>query len=300
MCVAALAWNAHRDWQLVAIGNRDEYHQRPAAPLAVWEEGIIAGRDLQSGGTWLGVTGQRFALITNLRGHGLPDPAKASRGALVTDLLSGNGIYSDPTTAPLDAFNPFNLLLVAGKTLHFLSSHPSSSGEGPGVGAIHLAPRLRTDPAPTQFRVVQSPGLDLDCRGQSTPKLLKRRGLRTTLTHGIYGLSNGALDEPWPKTLQLKAALSDWLVSENPEVELLFAALRNEQIEPIGLVPDEPSDITDEAALTPVFIRRPVYGTRCSTVVLVDRAGLGQIVERSFDQNGLVTGETAVSFVWPG
>ena len=124
--------------------------------------------------------------------------------------------------------------------------------------------------------------------------------IRTALTHGIYGLSNGALDEPWPKTLQLKAALSDWLVSENPEVEPLFAALRNEQIEPIGLAPDEPSDITDEAALTPVFIRRPVYGTRCSTVVLVDTAGDGRIVERIFDTDGVATGETAMSFSWSG
>ena len=90
MCVAALAWNAHRDWQLVAIGNRDEYHERPAAPLALWQNGIIAGRDLQLGGTWLGVSGERFALVTNLRGHGLPDPAKVSRGSLVTDLLRGS------------------------------------------------------------------------------------------------------------------------------------------------------------------------------------------------------------------
>lgn len=255
MCVAAVAWNAHRDWQLVAIGNRDEYHERPAAPLAAWDAsnnlgGIIAGRDLQSGGTWLGVTGARFALVTNLRGFGLPDPAKASRGALVTDLLRGTGQYADPATASLDEFNPFNLILADTKSATFLSNRPEE--------------------------------------------------IRTALAHGIYGLSNGTLDEPWPKTLQLKAALTDWLVSENPEVEPLFAALRNEQIEPIGLAPDEPSDITDEAALTPVFIRRPVYGTRCSTVVLVDTAGDGRMVERIFDTDGVATGETAMSFSWSG
>ncbi len=248
MCVAALAWQAHRDWQLVAVGNRDEYHQRPAAPLASWENGVIAGRDLQSGGTWLGVTGERFALVTNLRGHGLPDPAKLSRGSMVTDLLSGTGPYSDPDTAPLDAFNPFNLILADSQNATFLSNRPEE--------------------------------------------------IRTTLTHGIYGLSNGALDEPWLKTLQLKAALFDWLVSESPEVEPLFAALRNEQLPPIGIAPDEPSDITDEAAQTPVFIHRPVYGTRCSTVVLVDRAGTGRIIERRFDQDGATTGETALGFAW--
>ena len=250
MCVAALAWNAHRDWQLVAIGNRDEYHERPAAPLALWQNGVIAGRDLQSGGTWLGVTGERFALVTNRRGFGLPDPTKASRGALVTDLLRGSGQYGDSATAPLDAFNPFNLILADSNSATFLSNRPEE--------------------------------------------------IRTALTHGIYGLSNGALDEPWPKTLQLKAALTDWLVSESAGIEPLFAALRNEQIEPIGVAPDEPSDITDEAAQTPVFIRRPIYGTRCSTVVLVNTAGDGRIVERRFDPDGVTTGETTMSFFWSG
>ena len=253
MCVAALAWNAHRDWQLVAIGNRDEYHERPAAPLAIWDAknnrgGIIAGRDLQSGGTWLGVTSERFALVTNLRGFGLPDPAKASRGALVTDLLRGSGQYGDPATASLDAFNPFNLILADSNSATFLSNRPEE--------------------------------------------------IRTALTHGIYGLSNGTLDEPWPKTLQLKAALTDWLVSEDTGIEPLFAALRNEQIEPIGVATDEPSDITDEAALTPVFIRRPVYGTRCSTVVTIDRAGQGRIVERSFDEGGQTIVECTNEFNW--
>ncbi len=250
MCVAALAWNAHCDWQLVAIGNRDEYRGRPAAPLAKWENGVIAGRDLRSSGTWLGVTDARFALVTNLRGFGLPDPAKTSRGALVTDLLSGTGQYSDPATAALDEFNPFNLILADSQNATFLSNRPDE--------------------------------------------------IRTALIHGIYGLSNGALDEPWPKTLQLKAALTDWLECGTAKIEPLFAALRNEQIEPIGVAPDEPSDITDEAAQTPVFIRRPVYGTRCSTVVLVDRDGLGRIVERRFDADGLVTGESTQSFCWSG
>src|SRR5579864_7075567 len=112
MCVAAFAWQAHPRWLLVAIGNRDEFHERPAAPLARWGDGgIVAGRDLLSGGTWLGVSeAGRFGLVTNLRGHGGPEPDRASRGALVTDLLVGHGHYADPATAPLQDFNPFNLI----------------------------------------------------------------------------------------------------------------------------------------------------------------------------------------------
>src|ERR1700754_2725628 len=98
MCILAFAWQAHPRWHLVLAGNRDERHDRPAAPLARWEApaDLIAGRDLKSGGTWLGVSEKgRLAVVTNLRGHGGPDPAKVSRGALVADLLAGEGAYGD-------------------------------------------------------------------------------------------------------------------------------------------------------------------------------------------------------------
>lgn len=252
MCVAALAWEAHPRWRLVAVGNRDEFHERPAAPLAQWEDGtgIVAGRDLKSGGTWLGVSPERFVLVTNLRGYGTADPAKVSRGRLVTDLLAGRGHYADPGTAPLGDFNPFNLILADSCQATFLSNRPED--------------------------------------------------IRTTLAHGIYGLSNGALDEPWPKTLQLKAALLDWLVSDGENLAALFVPLRSERLEAIGLHTDQPSDIPLEAPETPVFIRNPVYGTRCSTVVAIDRQGQGTIVERRFSPEGEPTGETSFTFARGG
>lgn len=254
MCVAALAWEAHPRWQLVAIGNRDEYHARPAAPLVAWDNGMRAGRDLQSGGTWLGVTDERFALVTNLRGFGQPDPGKASRGALVTDLLTGTGRYADPQSAPLQDFNPFNLFLASPDGLTFLSNRPDS--------------------------------------------------IRTPLAHGIYGLSNGALDEPWPKTLQLKAALLDWLTSDAEDAAPLFAAplfaaLREERHADIGLPPSKPSEVPREPRDSSVFIGDAVYGTRCSTVVAVDREGGGTIVERRFSATGEATGDTVLTFAWP-
>ena len=246
MCVAALAWQAHPRWRLVAIGNRDEYHERPAAPLAPWDDGsgIIAGRDLQSGGTWLGVSAARFVLVTNLRGYDLPNPDRASRGALVTELLTGGEVQA----AALDAYNPFNLLLADADTLTYLTNRP----------------------VPT-------------C---------------TALPHGIYGLSNGSLNEPWPKTLHLKATLSDWLTADTADVAPLFAALASQTLPEIGLHPREPSDVAVEPAETPPFIRGPIYGTRCSTVVLVDSQGTGQIIERRFDAGGAAMGETALEFGW--
>ncbi len=249
MCVAAVAWQAHPAYLLVAIGNRDEFHERPAAPLANWPNGILAGQDLKSGGTWLGVSeAGRFALVTNLRGYDLPDPDKASRGALVTDQLTGSGHYGDPATVALADFNPFNLIVAEPTSAHFLSNRPGD--------------------------------------------------IRTALPHGIYGLSNGALDEPWPKTLQLKAALTDWLNAGDEDLAPLFAALANETLANIGLHTSTPSDVPLEAPETAPFIRNPVYGTRCSTVVIVDRMGRGTIAERRFDTAGAVTGETSLPFVW--
>ena len=250
MCVAAFAWQAHPRWLMIAIGNRDEFHERPAAPLAEWDNGILAGRDLRSGGTWLGVSrAGRFALVTNLRGHGAAQPDRASRGALVTDLLTGKGRYSDPVTAPLQDFNPFNLILADGDQAHFLTNRPGD--------------------------------------------------LRTGLAHGIYGLSNGRLDEPWPKTLQLKATLLDWLNGGDDDFAPLFAALRNEHLADVGVPPREPSDVPREAPETPVFIRDRLYGTRCSTVIAIGRDGRGTIVERRFSAGGESTGETALAFDWP-
>src|SRR5688572_15171238 len=91
MCVLALAWKASPRWRLIVAGNRDERHARPAAPLARREDAqhVLAGRDLQSGGSWLGVSDEgRFAVVTNVRG-GSTDPAPRSRGALVADFLRG-------------------------------------------------------------------------------------------------------------------------------------------------------------------------------------------------------------------
>ncbi|MEQ1499473.1 MAG: NRDE family protein [Novosphingobium sp.] len=119
MCVAAIAWATDPRWRLVAIGNRDEFHGRPAAPLGPWADGrILAGRDLEAGGTWLGVGNGRFGLVTNLRTPGYPKPDLASRGALVTDWLRGN----EP--APQPEMNPFNLWLADGAVLKVVTNHP--------------------------------------------------------------------------------------------------------------------------------------------------------------------------------
>jgi uncharacterized protein with NRDE domain len=145
MCVVALAHRVHPDWPLILIGNRDEFHARPAAPLGAWKDdsGIVAGRDLQAGGTWLGVhrPSGRAVVVTNVRGA-MPDPAKESRGALVVDMLRGNGRFSDPAAADLDRFNAFNLLAVGGGDARLLTNRPRPqiAALAPGVHALANEP----------------------------------------------------------------------------------------------------------------------------------------------------------------
>ncbi len=248
MCVLALAWRAHPHWRLVLAGNRDELHARPAAPLARWDEPahIIAGRDLKGGGTWLGVSEHgRLAVVTNLRGFGPPDPQRASRGALVRDLLAEDGAFADADRTDLCAFNPFNLILIDGADARVLSNRPRPA-------SARLAP-------------------------------------------DIHGLSNGARDEPSPRTRQLQTAMRDWLTDGAAHPQRLLAALASQTR------PESPTaqDTPQEALLTPVFIRNPVYGTRCSTVVAIDSAGQGHIVERRFNAAGAAIGDSTIRFRWP-
>ena len=91
MCLIAFAWRAHPDYPLVVAANRDEFRHRPTQAAHWWDDapGLLAGRDLEAGGTWLGVTRSgRFAALTNRR-----DPAgqvrdAPSRGALVLRALT--------------------------------------------------------------------------------------------------------------------------------------------------------------------------------------------------------------------
>ena len=237
MCVAALAWNAHPRWRLVVAANRDEFHERPTAPLSLWDDGTIAGRDLRAGGTWLGVNaGGRFALVTNHRVPGYPKPDRLTRGGLVTGWLNGEDLGD---TA---AMNPFNLICAGPDGLRVHTNWPQSN---------------------------------------------------EALPPGVHGISNGPFDHPWPKAAQLCSALSHWL-DNDAGFESLFTALRDETArEPVDTRRTDP-----EARLSGVFIKDPVYGTRCSTVIAVDDEGCGRIIERRFDADGQVSGESELAFRW--
>lgn len=229
MCVVALALNTHAKWRLVLAANRDELHTRPSAPLARWhgaDSHIIAGRDLVSGGTWLGVseTG-RLAVVTNIRTDAPPDLAKSSRGDLVADYLRG---HSQPALAALDQYNPFSLVTIGPEGATLIANRPSPMIE--------------------------------------------------QLPDGIHGLSNGEIGTDWPRKDRLMQAFTDCLNSDEDLVEALLDLLASESID------------------GSIFIRNEVYGTRCSSVVLVDYDWHGLVIERQFAADGLQERQAAISF----
>ncbi len=119
------------------------------------------------------------------------------------------------------------------------------------------------------------------------------------LGSGLYGLSNGDLDAPWPKTRKLKAALAAWLGADVQDPEPLFQALADETRPPDAELPSTGLDLERERLVSSIFLRGEVYGTRASTVVRVDAEGRGEILERRFGPGGVPQGETAMPFSWP-
>jgi len=155
MCLIAWNWNPQSDTPLLLLGNRDEYHARPTAGLHWWEDGrVLAGKDLQAGGSWLGVGHQgRLAALTNFRAAKQDDQVRPSRGGLVADFLRGSmGAlpYLQAVAAQASHYNPFNLLVYDGAELMGLESrHARILTLAPGLGAVSNAdfgtpwPKLR-------------------------------------------------------------------------------------------------------------------------------------------------------------
>lgn len=250
MCLVAFAWKSHPRWRLVLAGNRDEFHGRPTAPLTAWPgSGILAGRDLRSGGTWVGLgRNGRAAVITNVR-DGLPPPFNGpSRGALPADFL-GSATSASAHAAALAGvasdYAPFNLVLADAETCIYVGNHPAN-------GAREVA-------------------------------------------SGVHGLSNGAFDAPWPKTRRLRAALQAWVDAGHDDLDPLWRALADEQLADDAGLPDTGVGLELERRLSAAFIRGNDYGTRASTLILIDHDGRARIHERRFGPNGVFEGETVLS-----
>jgi len=132
MCLIVFAYRAHPDFPLVVAANRDEFYQRPTAQAAFWEDRpeILAGRDLECMGTWMGVTrGGRFAAVTNYRDPALGANGGESRGTLVSRFLEQDVAASDfiaGVAARSGEYRGFNLLASDGDAMFYYSNRSGS------------------------------------------------------------------------------------------------------------------------------------------------------------------------------
>ena len=253
MCLLVLAWNVHPRFRLVVAANRDEFHDRPAAPLDWWRDvpGVLAGRDLRGAGTWMGVSrAGRFGVLTNYRDlEPPPAPDAPSRGEFVPQFLADDAAprtWLEGLRRVAGRYAGFNLLVGTDEELFYFSN------------------RNGLEPQP--------------------------------LSPGVYGLSNHLLDSPWPKLLRARERLRDLVEVERVEAEPLFALLADRAPAEGGAVPHTGLPPDWERALSAPFVVHGRYGTRCSTVLLVERHGRATMLERRFDASGTQTGASRWEF----
>lgn len=163
MCLIVLGWQADERHRLRVAANRDEFHARRAAPASFWRDqpGILAGRDLQAMGTWMGVsrTG-RFAAVTNYRGAGEP-AAEESRGALVSRFLANGASaagYITEVSERASRYSGFNLLVCDRDELWWMSNRDASPRRlEPGWYALGNLLLDSPDVQPIKQRIAQTP-----------------------------------------------------------------------------------------------------------------------------------------------
>ena len=167
MCLILAAWKLSSLPPLVVAANRDEFHARPAAAAAFWEDrpAILAGRDLEARGTWMGVSrSARFAAVTNYRGAREPRAAE-SRGALVTRFLDNGQTpreYIGSLAPKASSYSGFNLLASDGEELWWMSNRGGEPRRlAPGVYGLGntLLDSAEVEPRKQRFAQAISSGV---------------------------------------------------------------------------------------------------------------------------------------------
>lgn len=249
MCLMVFAWRSHPEYPLVLAANRDEFYLRRTRPAAWWGHAVsvLAGHDEEAGGTWLGITRRgRFAALTNVRAPSERNPHAPSRGTLVLSALQAPEAPSAwlMSNAPrMNAYNGFNLLV----------------GDVGPVDTTGAAAEPRLD------------------------YFSNRNGEASrALASGVYGLSNGYLDTPWPKVARAVAGFACSIASR-VDVERLVRLLENRELARDAELPSTGVPYEWERALSSIQIRANGYGTRTSTILTVRNDGLTTFFERSYD-----------------
>lgn len=154
MCLLVFAWNVHPRYRLIFAGNRDEFHDRPAAPMAWWDDqpDVLGGRDLQAGGTWLAVSRRgRFGVVTNYRDMQRAPPGAPSRGLLIPRYLAGklNGAqFVEQLRTSAADHGGFSLLLADERTMVYASNRAPEFQRELRTGIYGLSNHLLDTPWP--------------------------------------------------------------------------------------------------------------------------------------------------------
>lgn len=257
MCLLVIAWKTHPRYRLILAGNRDEFHERPAAALGWWQDDarILAPRDLKANGTWLGVARSgRFGVVTNFRDLQAPAEFAPSRGTLVRRFLTGATSpkeFLDDLRGAAPRYSGFNLLVGGPRALYYFAN-----------------------------------------RGQGNA----REAVPVSLKPGVYGVANHLLDTPWPKLQRTRARFAELLKQPEPGVDALFQMLADRTRANDDELPNTGLPLEWERAVSSPFVVNERYGTRSSYVLLVERNGRTLLHERRFDADGVQAGASRFEF----
>jgi uncharacterized protein with NRDE domain len=249
MCLVAFSWKNHSEYPLIISANRDEFFDRPTEALHQWDSGIIAGKDLRGGGTWMGIhPNGKWALLTNYRDFKRPQRGEISRGKLVQNFLEREESpkeYVQHIYKNKNRYEGFNLLVSDGEELFYLNNYEEN------------------------FREIQP---------------------------GIYGLSNGLINDPWPKVELAKAQLTH-AISEGISDEKLLTILKSTETHPIEILPKTGAAEAMEIGLSAQLIRIPPnYGTVSASAMLRNNQGKTTITERIFNWDPTIFSDQQFNF----
>lgn len=236
MCLIFLSYRQHEDYPLIVLANRDEFYSRATTPANYWSgSGILAGKDLVGGGTWLGMNKRgKLAMLTNYRDLINLKPEAPTRGKLVSDFLTGDfkpDTYLSALDKSASLYNGYNLILGTVDDPWYYSNY--------------------------QRKIYQ-------------------------LGTGLYGLSNELLDSPWPKVVKGKMEMKELLGANHIDKERLFDVMRDSVTANDNQLPTTGLSLTKERALSSMFIDTPDYGTRCTTLIMMNKNGEVYFEERTY------------------